>query len=200
VVDAAQIERRESRKLQTNGQIPLYFLTEAIPQYFYIKFYHQVNNRGKYGDGFYNSMLDTKDGHILSPLIMFTCTVLRHALLEWQKNKGVHPKASKSKLRAERPDCSNYFNYKNDSGKNASCCAATGCKLLTSPGIADRYTFLMNTWTTLPESYQQRVYKHTLATVKHQIEQAENPMPAVVISTEAPHVDNAIHPDYIRKM
>jgi len=53
---------------------------------------------------------------IPSPLIMFTCTALRHALLEWQKNKGVHPKASKSKLKADRPDRSEYFNHKNDGG------------------------------------------------------------------------------------
>jgi hypothetical protein len=53
-------------------------------------------------------MINDKDGHILSPLIMFTCTALRHTLLEWQKNKGVHPKASKPKLKADRPDCWNY--------------------------------------------------------------------------------------------
>jgi hypothetical protein len=50
----------------------------------------------------------------------------------------------------------------------------------------------MNTWNTLPESYQQRVYKNTLGTVKREIKQAENPMPAAVISTDAAHVDNAI--------
>jgi hypothetical protein len=94
-----------------------------------------------YADGFSNSMVNDKDGHIPSPLIMFTCTALRHALLEWQKNKGVHPKASKSKLKADIPDPLNYFNYKNDGGKNASCCATMGHKLLTSPGIADSYTF-----------------------------------------------------------
>jgi hypothetical protein len=55
-------------------------------------------------------MIDDKDGHIPSPLIMFTCTALRLALLEWQKNKGVHPKASKSRLTTGRPDRSNYFN------------------------------------------------------------------------------------------
>jgi len=55
----------------------------------------------------------------------------------------------------------------------------------------------MNTWNTVPESYQQRVYKNTLATVKSQIQQAENPMPAVVISTEAAHVDNAILLDHL---
>ena len=67
-------------------------------------------------------MINNKDSHLPSPLIMFTCTVLRHDLLEWQKNKGVHPKASKLKLRAGRPDRSNYFNHKNDSGKHVSCC------------------------------------------------------------------------------
>jgi hypothetical protein len=50
----------------------------------------------------------------------------------------------------------------------------------------------MNPWNTLLESYQQRVYKNTLATVKCQIQQAENPMPTVVISVEAAWVDNAI--------
>jgi len=54
----------------------------------------------------------------------------------------------------------------------------------------------MNTWNTLPESYQQRVNNNTLATVKRQIQQAENPTPAVVISTEAASVDNAILLDY----
>jgi hypothetical protein len=82
---------------------------------------------------------------------------------------GVHPKASKSKLKADRPDCSNYFNCKNDGGKIIACCAVTGRKLLTSPGVADTNTFLMNTWNTLPESYQQRVYHITIATVKRQI-------------------------------
>jgi hypothetical protein len=142
-------------------------------------------------------MINDKDAHIPSPLIMFTCTALRHALLEGQKNKGVHPKASKSKLSADRPDRSNYFNHMNDGGKIASCCAVTGGKLLTSPGIADTYTFLMNTWNTLPESYQQRVYNYTLATVKLQIQQAENPTPAVVTSVEAARVDNAILLDYL---
>jgi hypothetical protein len=98
-------------------------------------------------------MVDHKDGLIPPPLIMFTCTTLRPALLEWQKNIGDHPKASKSKLKADRPDRSNYVNCKNDSGKIVSCCAVTGRKLLTSPGVANTYTFLMNTWNTLPESY-----------------------------------------------
>jgi hypothetical protein len=82
-------------------------------------------------------MIDDMDGHIPSPLIMFTCTALRHALLEWQKNKGVHPNASKSKLKADSPDRSNYFNCKNDGGKIVSCCAVTGRKLITTPGVAD---------------------------------------------------------------
>jgi hypothetical protein len=54
----------------------------------------------------------------------------------------------------------------------------------------------MNTWNRVPESYQQRVYNNTLATVKRQIQQAENPTPAVVISVETAHVDNAILLDY----
>jgi hypothetical protein len=113
------------------------------------------------------------------------------------KNKGVHPKASKSKLKADRPDHSNYFNCQNDGGKIIPCCAAMGQKLLTLPGVADTYTFLMTTWNTLPESYQQRVYTNTLATVKRQIQQAENTTPAVVIGVEAARVDNAILLDYL---
>jgi hypothetical protein len=142
-------------------------------------------------------MINDKDGQIPSPLIRFKCPALRHALLEWQKNKGVHPKASKSKLKADRPDRSNYFNHKNDGGKIASCCAVMGRKLLNSPGVADTYTSLMNTWNTLPESYQQKVYNNTLATVKRQIQRAKNPTPAVVFSVEAARVDNAIFLDYL---
>jgi len=136
----------------------------------YIKLYHRANNHGKHCDGFYDSMIDDQDGHIPLPLIMFTRTVLGHTLLEWQKNKGVHPNTSKSKLKADRPDRSNYFNYKNDIGKMASFCAVTGCKLLTLLGVAVMYSLLMNTCNTLPESYQQRVYKNTLAIAKHQIQ------------------------------
>jgi len=72
-----------------------------------------------------------------------------------------------------------------------------GRKLLTLAGIADMYTFLMNTWNTLPESYQQRVYKNTLATVKRHIQQEENPTPAEVIRTEEARVDNAILLNYL---
>jgi len=197
VVYAVQIQCRESRMLLTNGQHPLCFLVAAIAGCIYIKFHHQGNNRSKYADGFHNSMIDDKDGHIPLPLFMFTCTALRHDPVEWPKNKGVHPKASKSKLKLDRPDCSNYFNYKNDGGKNASGCAATDCKLLTSPGVADTYAFLMNTWNTLPESYQQRVYEIGPATVRCQIQQADNPTPAEVISVEAAPVDNAIYLDYL---
>jgi hypothetical protein len=46
VVYVAQIQRRECQKLLTNGQLPLYFLVEAIPGFIYIKFYHWVNNHG----------------------------------------------------------------------------------------------------------------------------------------------------------
>ena len=142
-------------------------------------------------------MIDDKDGHIPSPAIMFTCPALLLAQLEWQKNKGIHPKASKSKLKMDRPDRSNYFNHKNDGCKNASCRAAMGRKLLTLPGVADTYAFLMKTWNILPESYQKRVYNNTLATVKRQIQQAENPTPAMVISVGAARVDNAILLDYL---
>jgi len=41
------------------------------------------------------------------------------------------------------------------------------------------------------------VYNNTLATVKRQMQQAEKPMPAVVISVEAVHLDNAILLDYL---
>ena len=150
-----------------------------------------------YSDEFYNCMIDDKDGNIPSPPTMFTSTTLRHALIEWQKNKGVHPKASKSRLNTNRPDRSNYFNYKHDGGKIVYCCAVTGRKLLTSPEVADTYKFLINTWNTLPESYQQRVYHYTLATVKRQIQQAENPTPAVVISVEAARVAHGILLDYL---
>jgi len=142
-------------------------------------------------------MINDMDGHIPSPLIMFTCTALRHPLLEWQKNKGVHSEASKSKLKADRTDCSNYFHYKKDGGKIASCCAVMGGKSLTLPGVADMYMFLMITWNTLPESYQQTVYNNTLATVKRQIQHAKNPTPAVMISVEAGCIDNALLLDYL---
>ena len=118
-----------------------------------------------YADGLYYCMLDDMDGLIPSPLIMFTCTALRYALLQWEKNKGIHWTPSKSKLKAEVPDHTNYFNHKNAGGKNATSCAATEGKLLSSPGVADTYTFVMNTRNTLPESYQQRVYIITLAAV-----------------------------------
>jgi hypothetical protein len=111
-------------------------------------------------------MIADNNGHIPLPLVRFTCTALRHALLEWQKNKGVHLKPSKSMLQADRPDRSTYCNYKNDSGNIASCCAATGRRLLSSPGVVDTYTFMINTWNPLPERYQQSVYKNIFATVK----------------------------------
>jgi hypothetical protein len=142
-------------------------------------------------------MIRGKDCHIPLPLIMFICTALRHALLEWEKNKGVHPKAFKSNLNADSSDCLKYFNYKNEGGKIVFYCAATGRKLGTSPGISHTYSSLMNTWNTLPECYQHRVYYNTLATGKGvQIQQAENPTPAVVFSVEVAHVDNAILFDY----
>jgi hypothetical protein len=121
-----------------------------------------VNNSSQYEVGFNNSMIEDMDGDIPSSLITFTRTMLHYALLGWQKKRGVHPKASKSTLRDDSPDCSYNFNYKADCHKIASYCAATDHKLLRSPGVADRYTFLMNTWSTLQESNQQRVYKTLL--------------------------------------
>jgi len=44
-------------------------------------------------------------------------------------NYGFDPKASKSMLKANTPDYSLYFNYKNDGGKNTFYCASTGRKL-----------------------------------------------------------------------
>lgn len=41
------------------------------------------------------------------------------------------------------------------------------------------------------------MYKNTPATVKHRIEYADNPTPAVVISVEAAHVDNPVLLDYL---
>jgi len=60
---------------------------------------------------------------------MFIWTTLRHAPRVWQKNKGVLPKAAKSQLKVDTPDRSNYINYKNNDGKNASCWATMGRKL-----------------------------------------------------------------------
>jgi hypothetical protein len=155
MVYVAQIQHRESQKQLMNGHRPLYFLAEVIPQSILIQLYYWVINRGRYTDGFYNCMIDDKDSHLHLPLIMFTCTVSRHAVLVRHKIKGVPPKASMAKLKVDRPDRSNYLNYENDSGKNAHCRTATGRKLLTTSGVADTYTLLKNTWNTLPESYQQ---------------------------------------------
>jgi hypothetical protein len=41
------------------------------------------------------------------------------------------------------------------------------------------------------------VYKNTIATVKHQIQQAENPTPAVVITVDAAAENNAMLLDYL---
>jgi len=101
MVYAVQIQCRQSQQLLTNGQHPLNFVAEAIPQVININIYHWENNCGKYADGFYNAMIDDKDSHIPSPPIMFTCTSLRNPLLERQIIQGVHPKASKSKPTAD---------------------------------------------------------------------------------------------------
>jgi hypothetical protein len=67
-------------------------------------------------------MIDNQDDHIPAPLIVFTTTALRHALLEGRMKTGVFPNASKLKLNGVKPEYSYYFNYKYDGGKNASCC------------------------------------------------------------------------------
>jgi hypothetical protein len=107
----------------------------------------------------------------------------------------MHPTASMEKQKVDIPDPSNYLNFQNDGGKNAYCYAAIGHNLLTSGGVADTYTVWLNTWNTLPVRYQQRVYTNNLSTVKCQIQLAENPTPAVVITVEAGHIDNAIRLD-----
>jgi len=197
-VNMVQIQCRECQKLLTNGQHALYFLAKTILGLIQIQYSHWGNNRHKNADVFNNSTIDNNDGHILLSLIILTCTELHHALLVWQKNTDVPPKASKSKLKADRPDHSHYFNYKNNRcGKNTSCCAATGRRLLTAPGIADRYIFLMNAWNTQQESYHPRVYNNTLSTVKCQIQQVENPMPAESISTDAACIANPNLLDYL---
>jgi hypothetical protein len=129
MVYVAQIQHRESQKQLMNGHRPLYFLAEVIPQSILIQLYYWVINRGRYTDGFYNCMIDDKDSHLHLPLIMFTCTVSRHAVLVRHKINGVPPKASMAKLKVDRPDRSNYINYENDSGKNAHCRTAMGRKL-----------------------------------------------------------------------
>jgi len=73
-------------------------------------------------------MIDNMDSYIPLPLIMFTCTALRHSLQEWHKNKGVWPQASKVMLKAGKLDDSNYCNNMNDGGNNTPCCGTMGCK------------------------------------------------------------------------
>jgi hypothetical protein len=119
-------------------------------------------------------MIEDNDRHFPLPLIIFTCIALHHTLLKWQQYEDVNPNASKRKLNADRPNRMNYFSYKNDCCKRTFCCAATACKLLIFLGFADTYIILLNTWNTLLESYQQRVDKNRLATVKWQIQLAEN--------------------------
>lgn len=124
-----QIQCRNSQKLQTNGQYQHYFLAQSIPGFIYNNFCYQANYHGIYIAGFYNSKIDDKNGNIPLPLIIFTRTPLGQAPVQWHINAGVHLKASKSRLNTNLTDYSNYFNFSNDCGKNASCCAAMGSKL-----------------------------------------------------------------------
>ena len=69
--------------------------------------------------------------------------------------------------------------------------------MLTSPGIADMEfildEYLEHTSRELPTEGVQ----NTPATVKRQIQQAENQTPAMFISVEPSHADNAILLDYL---
>jgi hypothetical protein len=94
-------------------------------------------------------------------------------------------------LKAETTDCWNNFNHNNHGGKNAASCAAIGRKMLASPGVTDMYKILLNTVNPLLVSYTQRVYKNSLATVKRQIKEVENPTPAGVNNVEAADLRNA---------
>ena len=76
--------------------------------------------------------------------------------------------------------------------------SANETEVLIFPGVVDTYKFLMNTWNALPESYQQRVYKNTLASVKLRIQEAEFQTPREVISTEAAVVDNVMLLDFLQ--
>ena len=103
-----------------NMKRPLWFLTEAVPNFIYIKFFRRSNSRGKYADGFYNFMIADKEGQIPTPLIIYTCAAFRHSLLEWEKNGGAPPKA-RSKLETQaKQNPATYFNYKNDGGSTPS--------------------------------------------------------------------------------
>jgi hypothetical protein len=70
--------------LINNGYGALYFLAEEILLCIHNKFPYRANYRGRYADGLNNSMIDDNDSHTPSPLILFTCTALRHTLLVWQ--------------------------------------------------------------------------------------------------------------------
>jgi len=98
---------RESRKPHTTSQRPLYIQVQAIRGYIYLKLTHQVNSWSQLAYGLYNCMIDDNDGHIPLPLVMFTCTTMRHALQKWKQNNGVPVKASKSMQKSDRLESSN---------------------------------------------------------------------------------------------
>jgi hypothetical protein len=54
----------------------------------------------------------------------------------------------------------------------------------------------MNTWDTFSESYQKRVYKHTVDTLKRQIQPAEKAMLAMVLRAEAARVYSSISSEH----
>jgi len=70
-------------------------MVESITWFGIIKVHHRTITSGKYAAGCDDSLIDDKNSHIHRSLIMFIFNTVRHALLEWQKNKGVHPNCSK---------------------------------------------------------------------------------------------------------
>jgi len=60
-----------------------------------------MNNHGNRVDGSYNSMIDDTDGDIPSPLIIITCTVLRHPLLKSQVAKDKRGSSENFQVKAE---------------------------------------------------------------------------------------------------
>jgi len=122
---------------------------------------------------------------------------LLNVLLEWHKNKGVGPKASKSKLNADSPDGSNDFTYQNDFCKNASTFDAMGPTMFTLPDVVHAYTFFLIPGTHYWRATNKGCIKTLLLQSRVISGRRRNPTPAVVIRVEAIHVDNAILLDYL---
>jgi len=82
VVYVVQIQPKDCQQWVTNGQHPLDCVAEAIRGIISTKYYHLVNDHGRYTEGFYSSMTLVMDDHIPLRLITFTWTAMHHALLE----------------------------------------------------------------------------------------------------------------------